>query len=53
MLLTIMCDLSFPVACIEVTNDLYNVAMTEVLLPTRSTPAINMERSTIQGDSRL
>ena len=50
-LLMIMYDLGFPVDCIEVIKDLYTNAATEYKLPYGNTPAIQLERGTIQGDS--
>ena len=50
-LLIIMYDLGFPGDCIEVTKDPYANARTELKLPYGNTPAIKMDRGTIQGDS--
>ena len=47
----IMYDLGFQPDCIEVIKDLYTNATTEFKLPYGNTPAIKVDRGTIQGDS--
>ena len=50
-LLQIMYDLGFPTDAINVIEDLYTDATTQVKLPMGKTDAIHINRGTIQGDS--
>jgi len=50
-LLMIMYDLGFPTDAIEVVKDLYTNATTTFQTPFGPTPAMQMNRGTIQGDS--